>query len=167
MLGDRFLLQCCVESRIFAATLVWHTQEKRGKGSDCSQCHSMRKERGICAMSRVAGTYTVKLFCLPGSQQEACQCVDMDKLGMRALVFLPTGQERGMITCQIALWMSGALKHYPAPVQRHTSCMRRIQTASSIQTYLLVGCKNLSFETSLLLCPFPFVLYSSVFLQSC
>lgn len=78
MLGNRFLLQYCVESRKIRplpAAVVWHTQGREESSLDCGQFHWMRREEGICAMSRVAGTYTAKLFCLPGSQQDSCQRV--------------------------------------------------------------------------------------------
>lgn len=48
MLGDRFLLQYCVESKRIGplpAALVWHTQGKRGKRLDCSQV-SLDEEGG-------------------------------------------------------------------------------------------------------------------------
>lgn len=37
-------------------------------------------------------------------------CVGVDKLRKRALVILPTGQEGGMFTCQISLWVFYAPK---------------------------------------------------------
>jgi len=54
------------------ATLVWHNTGKERKALGL-QPVSLDEER-ICAVSGVAGTYTVKVFCLPGSQQESRQC---------------------------------------------------------------------------------------------
>lgn len=104
---------------------------------------------------------TVLLTWKPAGLMPAC--VGMDKLSKRALVFLPAEQERGMITCQTASWMSGAPKALPHSCAKVGILHKRgSQIASSIWAHLLLGCRNLSFEISLLLCPFVF--YFSVFL---
>lgn len=53
---------------------VAHTR-KEGQALGLQPVSQDEEEEGICAMSGVAGTYTVKLLCSPESHQDSCQCV--------------------------------------------------------------------------------------------
>lgn len=86
------------------AALVWHNTRKERKALGL-QPVSLDEEGGgdLCHVKSSWDLHRESVLLTWKPAGVMLVCVGMDKLSKRALVFLPTGQEGGMIACQIAL----------------------------------------------------------------